>query len=279
MSVFCLFGGGNAKQPPFDYKAVRKDIEQLLESQSGCGPVIIRLAWHQAGTWDKDKKNGCPNTATMRFKPESEFGCNAGLDKARVLLEPIKAKHPNISYADLWSLAATVAIEEAGGPKIDWRWGRVDGTVVETSPDGRLPDGALTQDHVRSIFYRMGFNDKEIVALIGAHTLGECHADRSGFVGPWTHDKLGFDNSFYTELLQNDWIVDVNKRKLQFTDSKTRKLMMLPADMALVIDPGFKALVEKYSKDQSLWHKDFTTAWTKLIELGYPSEKLFNVKA
>ena len=40
--------------------------------------------------------------------------------------------------------------------------------------------------HIRDVFYRMGFNDREIVALVGAHTLGECHADRSGFVGPWT---------------------------------------------------------------------------------------------
>ena len=44
--------------------------------------------------------------------------------------------------------------------------------------------------HIRDIFYRMGFNDREIVALIGAHTLGRCHADRSGYVGPWTRWDL-----------------------------------------------------------------------------------------
>ena len=42
------------------------------------------------------------------------------------------------------------------------------------------------QDHIRTIFHRMGFNDREIVALIGAHTLGSCHKDRSGYDGPWT---------------------------------------------------------------------------------------------
>lgn len=278
MSVFCFWGPAK-KDPPFNYAQVRKDIEDLLEKNPGSGPVLVRLAWHQAGTWDKDKKNGCPNSATMRFKPESDYGANAGLGKARDLLEGIKAKHPNLSYADLWSLAANIAIEDAGGPKIEWKWGRVDGTAAETSPDGRLPDGAQTQDHVRSVFYRMGFSDKEIVALLGAHTLGECHADRSGFVGPWTHDKFGFDNAYFTELLENDWIVDTTKRKLQFTDSKTRKLMMLPADVAFIIDPGFRAIVEKYAKDQALWHKDFAAAWTKLIELGYAPDKLYPIKA
>jgi cytochrome c peroxidase len=52
-------------------------------------------------------------------------------------------------------------------------------------PNGRLPDAAQGASHVRDIFYRMGFNDQEIVALSGAHSLGRCHTDRSGFSGPW----------------------------------------------------------------------------------------------
>ncbi len=55
-------------------------------------------------------------------------------------------------------------------------------------PSPLLHPALIAQDsqHIRDIFYRMGFNDREIVALIGAHTLGACHADRSGYVGPWT---------------------------------------------------------------------------------------------
>ena len=67
--------------------------------------------------------------------------------------------------------------------------GRVDLDVFKRPsenaipPNGRLPDAAQGQKHVRDVFYRMGFNDQEIVALLGAHTIGRCHADRSGFVG------------------------------------------------------------------------------------------------
>lgn len=70
-----------------------------------------------------------------------------------------------------------------GGPDIKWRPGRSDSDKTQCTPDGRLPVAALAQDHLRQIFYRMGFNDQEIVALSGAHALGRCHTDRSGFDG------------------------------------------------------------------------------------------------
>lgn len=62
----------------------------------------------------------------MRFKPESTDGANAGLEHARAFLEPIKAKHSWITYADLWTLAGVVAIEAMGGPIIPWKGGRSD---------------------------------------------------------------------------------------------------------------------------------------------------------
>jgi catalase (peroxidase I) len=71
--------------------------------------------------------------------------------------------------------------------QIPFRPGRVDKADGKScTPDGRLPDAAQGAQHLRDIFYRMGFNDQEIVALSGAHTLGRCHTDRSGFEGPWT---------------------------------------------------------------------------------------------
>lgn len=82
-----------------------------------------------------------------------------------------------------------------GGPKIPWRPGRIDGVETQQTPDGRLPDAAQGEKHVRDIFYRMGFNDQEIVALIGAHALGRCHTDRSGYDGPWTFSPTTFSNS------------------------------------------------------------------------------------
>lgn len=64
--------------------------------------------------------------------------------------------------------------------------------VENCTPDGRLPDADKGADHIRNIFYRMGFNDEEIVALSGAHALGRCHTDRSGFDGPW---QVSFQSS------------------------------------------------------------------------------------
>jgi cytochrome c peroxidase len=88
------------------------------------------------------------------------------------LLEKVKKQFPSISYSDLWSLAGVVAVQEMGGPTIKWRPGRSDLTAESVTPDGRLPDASKKQDHLRQIFGRMGFNDQEIVALSGAHSLG-----------------------------------------------------------------------------------------------------------
>lgn len=91
------------------------------------------------------------------------------------------------------------------GPNIPFRPGRSDKDVASCTPDGRLPDASKTQDHIRDIFYRMGFNDQEIVALIGAHALGRCHSNRSGFEGPWTFSPTVLTNDFYNLLLNEKW--------------------------------------------------------------------------
>lgn len=85
------------------------------------------------------------------------------MEAPRDLLEPIYKKYAKhgLTYSDLWTLAGVVAIQEIGGPKIKWRPGRQDGVGAEAcTPDGRLPDGDKDQDHIRKIFYRMGFNDQ-----------------------------------------------------------------------------------------------------------------------
>jgi cytochrome c peroxidase len=259
-----------------DYRAVRKDIEDLLESNpdyddGSYGPLFVRLAWHASGTYDKRDKTGGSNGATMRFKPESNWGANNGLDLARKLLEPIKAKYPSLSYGDLWTLAGVVAVESMGGPTIPWRPGRVD--VVETQvkalPDGRLPDAAQGERHVRDIFYRMGFNDREIVALAGAHALGRCHTDRSGYDGPWTRAPTSFSNEYFRELLESKWTKKRWGGPEQFED-QTGQLMMTPADMAMVADAKFLEYVKVYATDEAAFFKDFAAAFSKLLELGVP---------
>lgn len=170
-----------------DMKAVREDIVNLIEADAekrGDGTSLtgtfVRLAWHCSGTYSKADHSGGSQGGRMRFDPEKSWGANAGLGVARDALEPIKAKYPSLSYADLYTFVGVVAIEEAGGPTIPFRTGREDMDSGDTSPpDGRLPDAdkgskELTIQHVRDIFTRMGFTDREIVALLGAHALGRC---------------------------------------------------------------------------------------------------------
>jgi len=181
-----------------------------------------------------------------------------------------KEKFPWITYSDLWILAGVCAVQEMMGPQIPYRPGRSDRDVAACTPDGRLPDAAQGQDHLRNIFYRMGFNDQEIVALTGAHALGRCHKDRSGFDGPWTFSPTVLTNDFYKLLLDEKWQWKKWGGPKQYEDKKTKSLMMLPADMALIHDKKFKQWVEKYAADNDLFFKDFSAVIVKLFELGVP---------
>ncbi|KAF2089306.1 class II peroxidase [Saccharata proteae CBS 121410] len=260
-----------------DYDAVRKDIVKLLHQpeydDGSAGPVLVRLAWHSAGTYDAETDTGGSNGAGMRYEQEGGDPSNAGLQHARVFLEPIKSKHSWITYADLWTLAGVVAIKEMGGPSIAWKPGRTD--FVDDSklpPRGRLPDGALGADHVRAVFYRMGFNDQEIVALSGAHNLGRCHADRSGFEGAWVNNPTRFSNQYFRLLKNLTWkpkTLPSGIKQFAYVDEDTEEeLMMLPTDMALVDDPKFRVWVERYAEDKDLFFEHFAKVFAKLIELG-----------
>ena len=173
--------------------------------------------------------DGAPsNYATMRFEPEALHGANAGLNVARAVLEPVKAKFPWISYGDLWTLGGVAAVQEMGGPKIPWRPGRIDGFAAQATPDGRLPDASQGGDHLRRIFGRMGFSDQEIVALSGGHAVGRCHATRSGYDGPWTFSPITVTNDFFKLLFDETWVWKKWEGPKQLEDKKTKSLMMLP---------------------------------------------------
>jgi len=271
---FLLSGPANVEANKLDWAAIRNDIIDNAYEDGDNGPLLVRLSWHASGTYHKDEKNGGSDGASMRFAPESEHGANAGLGKARKLLEPIKAKYPGLTYADLWAFAAAVAIEEMSGGdcKIPFRPGRPDATSnAACTPDGRLPDATQGADHLRQIFYKMGFNDKDIVTLSGAHTLGECHKDRSGFVGPWTRAPTTFSNAYYTTLLDETWEYKPGSEPRQFQDKATGELMMLPTDICLLQDKAFAPWVTKYANDTTAFYSDFSKAFVKLQELGCKS--------
>ncbi|PLW06952.1 hypothetical protein PCANC_10116 [Puccinia coronata f. sp. avenae] len=264
----------------FDYDAVRDSIRHVL-NQPGydnydedvkhtAGPILVRLAWHAAGTYDKETDTGGSDGAGMRYEAEGGDPANAGLQHARVFLEPVKKEHPWITYADLWTLAGVVAVKEMGGPQVHWKPGRTD--FVDDSkcpPRGRLPDASLAHDHLRQVFYRMGFNDREIVALSGAHNLGKCHTDRSGYEGPWVNNPTRFSNQYFKFLKKLEWKPKKWDGPMQFVNSDFgEELMMLPTDRALVSDPSFCQWVDKYADDRDLFFSDFAAAFAKLLELG-----------
>jgi hypothetical protein len=119
----------------------------------------------------------------------------------------------------------------------------------------------------------MGFNDQEIVALSGAHTLGRCHLVRSGFDGPWTRNPLKFDNEYYKNLIELEWRKKEWDGPVQFEDVPTGELMMLPTDMALKTDPVFRPFTELYAHNEAKFFEDFAVAFSKLISLGVPLPK------
>ncbi|KAH7233104.1 putative heme-binding peroxidase [Fusarium tricinctum] len=261
-----------------DFESVEKSIKDLLRQpdydDGSVGPVLVRLAWHSSGTYDKATDTGGSNGAGMRYEAEGGDPANAGLQNARVFLEPVKRLHPWITYSDLWTLAGVTAIRAMGGPDIDWLPGRTD--FVDDSklpPRGRLPDAAQGAQHLRDIFYRMGFNDREIVALSGAHNLGRCHTQNSGFEGKWVNNPTRFSNQYFRLLLSEEWkektIAESGVTQFSSVDPDTEEeLMMLPTDMALTTDPEFSKYVHLYAEDKELFFNDFKAAFAKLLELG-----------
>lgn len=311
-------GSGAAVAPgsTVDYTAVRNELLNMMDNPSwddgSLAPIFIRLAWHSSGTYDTASGTGGSNGAGMRFEAEAADPENAGLHTARAFLEPVKKKFPEISYSDLWVLAAYCGLEHTGGPKIAFRPGRVDHQNDNSPtypPNGRLPaaekytaDGVDADGrpqgwqglctHIRNeVFYRMGFNDREIVALLcGGHVYGRCHPTSSGYAGPWVEHPTVWSNEYATDMLEDEWrLVDhsdtwldaqgaaelrpapgnkqfVNKCPGAVSDDANQ--MMLLSDMVLAWDPDFRAVLEEYARDEPQLGRDFAAAFKKLTELG-----------
>lgn len=289
-------------------------------------PIFIRLAWHSSGTYDAASGTGGSNGAGMRFSkgPEAADPENAGLEVARAFLEPVKRKFPTISYSDLWILAAYVGLEHTGGPVIPFVPGRTDHPdesywTTKAMTYGRLPAAEkylcpyTPQDqlsnsldatgkmvgweglcsHVRNeVFYRMGFNDQEIVALLcGGHVYGRCHPNFSGYAGPWVEHPTEFSNEYATDMIEDEWTLVshgdtwldaqgaaelrpapgnrqfVNKQPGRIDDDEPNQ-MMLPTDMILAWDSSFRVYLEAYAADEARLKDDFGRAFKRLTELG-----------
>jgi cytochrome c peroxidase len=275
------FLGSRQASAASDVDAAKKAIAEVIAEDDNMGPTLVRLAWHSAGTWDAASRTGGSNGATMRFAPEAEHRANAGLADARNALEPVKKQFPGMSYSDLWVLAGYIAIEEMGGPVIEFTAGRTDAASDSACPpDGRLPNAqhgnapadsdetaVATAGHVRAVFNRMGFIDQEIVALLGAHAMGRCHTEASGYFGPWTRAPTTFSNEYFTLLLEEEWSLKKWNGPEQY-ETASGDIMMLPADLILVQDVDFLHWAETYAADYETFASDFAAAFKKLTEFG-----------
>jgi catalase-peroxidase len=215
-----------------DLNAVIKDLHALMtESQEWWpadfghyGPLLIRMAWHAAGTYRIADGRGGAGAGQQRFAPLNSWPDNANLDKARRLLWPIKQKYGRkISWADLMILAGNVALESMDfktfgfgggradvweaeelywGPEGTWLgderysgerqlhkpFGAVQMGLIYVNPEGPngKPDPLAAAKDIRETFFRMAMNDEETVALIaGGHTFGKTHgAGDPSLIGP-----------------------------------------------------------------------------------------------
>ncbi len=217
-----------------DLAAVKRDIEEVLTTSQDWwpadfghyGPLMIRMAWHSAGTYRISDGRGGAGSGQQRFAPLNSWPDNVNLDKARRLLWPVKKKYgQKISWADLLILTGNVALESMGfqtfgfgggrvdtwepeedvywGPETEWlgdeRYtgdreleaplGAVQMGLIYVNPEGPNgnPDPLAAARDIRETFRRMAMNDEETVALIaGGHTFGKTHG-----AGP--ADNVGAD--------------------------------------------------------------------------------------
>jgi catalase-peroxidase len=215
-----------------DLKAVIKDLHALMTHSQDWWPadfghyggLMIRMAWHSAGTYRIADGRGGAGAGQQRFAPLNSWPDNANLDKARRLLWPIKQKYGRkLSWADLMVLAGNVALESMGfktfgfgggradvwepeelywGPEGTWLgderysgerqlhepFGAVQMGLIYVNPEGPngKPDPVAAAKDIRETFFRMAMNDEETVALIaGGHTFGKTHgAGDPSLMGP-----------------------------------------------------------------------------------------------
>jgi len=243
----------NAPKVDADYlkqiEAVHKELRSIITSQN-CAPIMLRLAFHDAGTFDAKAKTGGPN-GTIRM--ELSAPPNNGIKVAVDLCEPVKAKHPKVTYADIYQLAGIVAVLVTGGPDmlLKFKPGRPDGTQKDSTAGLPNPNGDA--QHLRDVFHRMGLSDRDIVLLSGAHTLGKAHQERSGFEGPFTREPLKFDNSYFVELMKGE----------------TPGLVKFPTDKVLTQDPVFRKHVQIYAQDKKTFFSHYAESHKKMSELGF----------
>eukprot|EP01025_Chloroclados_australasicus_P030097 TRINITY_DN3014_c2_g1_i2.p1 TRINITY_DN3014_c2_g1~~TRINITY_DN3014_c2_g1_i2.p1 ORF type:complete len:218 (-),score=25.80 TRINITY_DN3014_c2_g1_i2:218-871(-) len=211
---------------------------------------MLRLAFHDAGTYSSIDNSGGPN-GSIQFeldRPE-----NFGLKRGWRLIQDVQKSVEGtplaflLSPADIIALAGAYSVKATGGPQIQVKIGRPD--AKEADPEDRLPGETYNISQVKQCFERAGFSIEEMVALSGAHTIG----------GKGFGDPSKFDNTYFKTLLQKPW--DDPKNEMG-------KMIGISTDRLIAADEECIPYIQQYANNQKAFFTDFQAAYTKMVNQG-----------
>ncbi|XP_075265762.1 uncharacterized protein LOC142358193 [Convolutriloba macropyga] len=254
LAVFASWASptSSAAEPAFlDGEAGLAVNEALAASvPKGKAPAVLRVVFHDAGTYDAKSKDGGAN-ASVRYelgRPENK-GLKRGLNCVTAAMDKIKgtAADGKVSFSDMIALAGAYAVAITGGPKVPVPIGRMDASSAD--PENRLPSENASIAELKRNFASKGFTTQEFVALSGSHTIGG-----KGFGEP-----LIFDNAYYQVLMKKPW----NDPSVEMGS-----MIGLESDHVLADDKECLDIIELYAEHQDVFFEDFTSAYLKLSGLG-----------
>ena len=293
-------------------QAIRSLLADASFDFGSAGPRLIRLAAHVAMSYDPADtvRPGGSQRSTIGEATENGYGEHNGLQDVEGRLATIHAQHPESTISDIYILAGNLAIEHLGGPALasEFCSGRDNvavGTAASVCPfAGRLPGGSDSITTIRQIFARLGVDDdRGIVALLGAHSVGFTHSQFSNYPDrPWDDTPLVWDTRYYEGMSFTDWqhrtetINGVTQSFWEHEDCSRccpgrvngirnqctascpnyqpslvcETWINLEADMIIRDDPGMLAIAQEYVQNPGQWDIDFALAWKKITENGVP---------
>lgn len=271
-------------------KSFRDDVQAIVKNDPSLAGPLIRLAFHDATTWEVNKPFGGTGGPNGSIQYELDRSENRGIAKPLQLVQNMKSQSnsaSSLSLADAIALAGAAAVEAIGGPPITIRMGRKDAT--EADPEflrksmrasttrsivrKTLPEAGLDSDGLRLYFGQLGFSEEEFVALCGCHGLGrhvsllgmpkECLRnltrtclEEAPVLLPFVSKSVDtFDNSYFQFLL-----------KWNNNDIKMGDVAFIPTDVDLVVDLGLKRYVDRFAQDQDLYFRVYSRAFQKLVD-------------
>jgi cytochrome c peroxidase len=278
-----------------DIAGMRAALDDLLDEHEGMAAALVSLVFSVGGSFDAEcGVGGSEDRVSVELAAR-----DLGIASARDALRRVEVLFPMFSAGDLLTFAGAIAVEHLGGPTVKWRAGRrefsastaavareasppaaaaaANATLSTTWPaqgDSRV---AETVSRVRAVFQRQGFNDRELVALMGGYAVCRGYPGRSGGndgginagEDEWMRSPASFSNEYFRDLQSSTWCVQrTEDAGPDVFDDTTAARVMFPADMALLWDRDLRRYVEEFASDEDAFFDAFATAFQKLEENG-----------